>query len=69
MYLNDQLLYEFDGGALENEYLTPMEAMELLRIGKNKIYELLASGALPAIRLGKQWRISRRAILDLEERY
>jgi len=43
-----------------NDYpdvLTPEEAMCVLSIGRNKIYELLQSGQLPSIRVGKLYRI------------
>ena len=39
------------------EYLTPPEAMEMLNIGRNTFYKLVNSGELPALRIGKQWRI------------
>lgn len=38
--------------------LTPAEAMEVLGVGKNTIYRLLNSGELPAIRIGRSWRIT-----------
>ncbi|WP_144032045.1 helix-turn-helix domain-containing protein [Oscillibacter ruminantium] len=44
---------------IENEYLTPREVMSLLCIGKNKFYELVHSGELPAFRIGKLWRVRR----------
>ena len=58
--------YEWDDEEYEeqiNEYLTPLEVMELLAIGKNTFYKLVQSGQLPAFRLGRQWRV-RRADLD-----
>ncbi len=42
--------------------LTPAEAMDALRVGKNTIYRLLNSGKLPAIRVGRSWRITLEAI-------
>ena len=36
---------------------TSAEAMEILGVGKNTIYRLLNSGELPAIRIGRSWRI------------
>lgn len=38
--------------------LTPAEAMEILGVGKNTMYRLLNSGELPAIRIGRSWRIA-----------
>lgn len=48
----------------ENGYdiLTTDEVMELLNIGKNAIYKLLASGELKAFRVGRNWKIPRREV-------
>lgn len=37
--------------------LTAAEAMDVLGVGKNTMYRLLNSGELPAIRIGRSWRI------------
>lgn len=37
--------------------LTPAEAMDVLGIGKNTMYRLLNTGRLPAVRIGRSWRI------------
>ncbi len=37
--------------------MTVKEVMELLYIGKNKIYELLGTGELRGFRIGRMWRI------------
>jgi excisionase family DNA binding protein len=37
--------------------LRPIEAAEAIGIGRSKIYELLASGALPSIRIGCSLRV------------
>lgn len=42
--------------------LTPAEAMEILGVGKNTMYRLLNSGELPAIRIGRSWRIANTEI-------
>lgn len=42
--------------------LTPAEAMDVLGVGKNTIYRLLNSGQLPAVRIGRSWKISLDAI-------
>lgn len=34
------------------EMLTPIEAAQLLKVGKRKIYDLCRSGDLPSIKLG-----------------
>ena len=37
--------------------LRPVEAAEAIGIGRSKIYELLASGELPSIRIGSSVRV------------
>ena len=48
----------------ENPYdiLSPEEAMEELRIGKNAIYTLLGSGDLKAFKVGRNWKIPRKSV-------
>lgn len=55
----------YDGSVQLNEYLTPREVMELLAIGRNTFYKMVQSGALPAFRVGKQWRVKREALEQL----
>ena len=47
---------------IENEYLTPLEVQQLLYIGRSTFYKLVNSGELPAFRVGKLWRVSRKAL-------
>lgn len=42
--------------------LTAAEAMDVLNVGKNTMYRMLNSGALPAVRIGRSWRIEMSAI-------
>jgi excisionase family DNA binding protein len=45
------------------DWLTPSEAAKELRVSMGTIYSLLSSGRVPsAIRVGNQWRLSRRAL-------
>jgi len=37
--------------------LRPAEAAEVIGIGRSKVYELLASGELPSIRIGGSVRV------------
>jgi len=37
--------------------LRPLEAADILAVSKSKIYELLSSGLIPSIRIGKSIRI------------
>lgn len=46
------------------EVMTPDEVCEVLRIGKNALYELLSTGKLKAYRNGRVWRIPKKAIIE-----
>ncbi len=43
--------------------LTVEEVAEALRIGRSAAYELVRSGGLPAVRIGRTIRVSRQALL------
>lgn len=50
-----------------NDYpdvLTPEETMAVLNIGKNSIYKLLQTGELKSIKIGKQYRIPKKYLLQ-----
>ena len=47
-----------------DEILTPDDACILLKIGKNRLYELLSTNQLKAYRNGRVWRIPKRAITE-----
>jgi excisionase family DNA binding protein len=44
------------------------EAAKLLQIGRDRIYELVASGRLPALHFGRTIRIPRDALAQFIER-
>lgn len=44
------------------DILTTENVMELLNIGKNALYKLLASGKLKAFRIGRNWKIPRKSV-------
>ena len=44
--------------------LTVEEAGQILRVGRNTAYEPVRCGKLPSVRVGKQIRIPRQALLD-----
>jgi excisionase family DNA binding protein len=48
----------------ESDVLTVAEAARMLRVGEHTVRELAAQGQLPGRKLGRQWRFSRRALLD-----
>lgn len=45
-----------------HDILTIEELCEILKIGRNRAYELLESGAIKGFRLGKPWKIPRIAV-------
>lgn len=44
--------------------LTPEQLSDILKIGRNGIYNLLRSGAIRSIKIGKQYRIPREALSE-----
>ena len=56
---NDFLNREYD----KNEFITAYDAMYILGVSKSTLYKALKNGDIPAIRIGRQWRI-RRADLE-----
>lgn len=55
---------------LENPYdiLTPEDVTDELMIGKNAIYNLLNSGELKGFRVGRNWKIPRKALDEYIDR-
>ena len=47
---------------MEQLLLRPIEAAEVLGIGRSKIYELIAAGHVPSIRIGGSQRIPAEAL-------
>ena len=48
----------------EHEFLTTDEVLEYLRVNARTVYRLIRNGDLPAVRIGRQWRIRRN---DLDQ--
>lgn len=46
------------------DVLTPEMLMDILKIGRNSTYNLLRSGAIRSIRIGKQYRIPKDALIE-----
>lgn len=46
------------------DILTPQQVGELLRIGRNKVYQYLADNRIPSIRNGVRYLIPKIAIMD-----
>ncbi len=47
-----------------DDLLTAEDACEALKIGRNTLYSLLASGALKGYRIGRAWKIPRPALKE-----
>ncbi|MCM1276951.1 MAG: helix-turn-helix domain-containing protein [Lachnospiraceae bacterium] len=45
-----------------NDIVTVDELCEMLRIGRNKAYDLLRNGEVKAFRSGRLWIISKQAV-------
>lgn len=48
-----------DGG---KEYMKVAEMAEFLQIGRSRAYELVGSGEIPSVRIGRSVRVSRRKL-------
>jgi excisionase family DNA binding protein len=51
-------------GATPKLLLTPDEAAGALGIGRTKLYELLATGKLPSVRIGASRRVSMEVLIE-----
>ncbi len=47
---------------LQREYLKVPEVAEVLRIARSRAYELVGSGEIPSIRIGRSVRVNRREL-------
>ena len=52
----------------ERLLLRPAEAAEMLGVGRSKLYELIADGTLPTVRVGQRMRIPVGALRRWVER-
>ncbi len=46
----------------EKEYLKVPEVAEFLRIGRSRAYELVGSGEIPSVKIGRSVRVSRKEL-------
>ena len=44
--------------------ITPEEVVDMLGCGMNTTYKLLKSGKIKAMRIGRSWRIPKRAVQE-----
>lgn len=47
-----------------NDIMTIADVTEALYIGKNRVYELLETGAIKGFRIGKIWKIPKAALQE-----
>ena len=45
-----------------HEYLKVPEVAEMLQIARSRAYELVGSGEIPSVRIGRSLRVSRREL-------
>lgn len=48
--------------------LTVREVAEMLRVHQRTAYRLITSGSIKAIKIGSQWRVPERALMDFLEK-
>lgn len=46
----------------EKEYLKVPQVAEFLQIGRSRAYELVGSGEIPSVRIGRSVRVSRKEL-------
>lgn len=46
------------------DILIPEDVGEMLRLGRNTVYEHLATGQIKSFRNGRIWRIPKQAVID-----
>ena len=47
-----------------NDVVTVGELAKMLKIGRNTAYELVRAGIVPCVRIGRQLRISKQAVIE-----
>ncbi|HEX6328902.1 MAG TPA: helix-turn-helix domain-containing protein [Jiangellaceae bacterium] len=55
---------KFEGALGEMRFLTVAEVAEAMRVSKMTVYRLVHAGTLPAIQVGRSFRIPERAVQD-----
>ena len=50
------------------EVLTPTQLAAYLSMGRDKVYELLGAGRIPAVKFGRTYRIPRKPLEEWLER-
>ena len=52
------------GGLTELRFLTVAEVAALMRVSKMTVYRLVHGGTLPAVRVGRSFRVPEQAVHD-----
>jgi excisionase family DNA binding protein len=56
-----------DGQPVRAQFLTVAEVAGLMRVSKMTVYRLVHNGELPAVRVGRSFRVHAKAVHDLLE--
>jgi excisionase family DNA binding protein len=56
-----------DGQPAKTQFLTVAEVAGLMRVSKMTVYRLVHNGELPAVRVGRSFRVHAKAVHDLLE--
>ena len=62
------VLTTMKGSPMEILFYTPEDAAHLLSIGRTKVFELMASGELQSVQIGRARRIPRESLEDFATR-
>jgi excisionase family DNA binding protein len=47
-----------------DDVVTVEQLAKMLKIGRNTAYELVRSGLVPSVKIGRQIRVTKRAVID-----
>ena len=56
-----------DGQQAKTQFLTVAEVAGLMRVSKMTVYRLVHNGELPAVRVGRSFRVHAKAVHDMLE--
>ena len=56
-----------DGQQSRTQFLTVAEVAALMRVSKMTVYRLVHNGELPAVRVGRSFRVHAKAVHDMLE--
>lgn len=57
----------FEGQQPRTQFLTVAEVATLMRVSKMTVYRLVHNGELPAVRVGRSFRVHAKAVHDMLE--